>query len=224
MERVHAAKDEPADKIAGVAVSISDTRAHLGILHAVEEQQARLLHLALHDSFYNDTDLSLCAYWVTPDIEPEQHAAVAGFCRLVASRYAEGSFPYGFGSPEGFFGSEGEILPEGAKMGLTCATFVVAVFHRVGVPLLRCNTWRFREEDRPALLRLVELVRRHGAPPEHLERQAAAIERGQARFRPLEVAGAATSSDLPVDMETAERLADALAAELARLDAAAPQN
>lgn len=150
MERVHTVKDKPAEQVEVVGVSVSWNRRHIGVLHKVDlsppqstapkyhVHEVRLLHLGWHGKgqLLNDTDLTQCAAWVSPDIEPEQGEAIAGYCRLIHNRNLAEGTSYGFGSAAGFFGVEGEMLPEFAKMGLTCATFVLAVFHRGGVPLV----------------------------------------------------------------------------------------
>lgn len=98
MERVHAAADEPVQEMQGVAVAVSSNRRHLGLLYrtevpagpasaaagaenAAKPEEVRLLHLGWygHGQFHNDPDTSDCAFWISPDVEPEQADVIAGY-------------------------------------------------------------------------------------------------------------------------------------------------
>jgi hypothetical protein len=77
------------------------------------------------------------------------------------------------------------MLGPGAK-GLTCATFILAVFNSVGVKLVDEEGWPIRQdEDR----RFLEVVRNF-ATSEHLALLEQEINEGCKRIQPQEVLGA----------------------------------
>ena len=154
MDRVYAASDKPVREINGAAVFVAQSRRHIGLAYETAtgagHLEIHLLHLGWHghNHFHNDTDTSHCTYWIDPDVEPEQSEVIAAHCRLIFERNMDNGIPYGFGSPDGFFGTDGDALPAGASLGLTCATFVLAVFHLSGLPLVKYDTWISRDDDR----------------------------------------------------------------------------
>lgn len=98
-------------------------------------------------------------------------------------------------------------------------TFVLAVFHLSGVPLVKYDTWVPRDDDRPWQEWIITMLQRTpGVSPEHIHRNATAVLNGQIRFRPLEVAAAAAASDRPIDFEAAVRLADVMAKQFDEIE------
>jgi hypothetical protein len=227
MERVHAVSEKPISEMSGVAVAIYKNRGHIGLLYTEEvwispdlpvRYAIKLLHLCLQHPLVNDTDTSGCAFWVTPAIEPDQSDLISEYCQLVYERNRGNVIPYGFGPFEGAFDDSGVLSNDASQWGLTCASFVLAVFHRSGIPLINWNDWPVREDDVPDMEYLIRLLReRTDATAEHVNRQAKLVAGGQRRFRPLEVAGAASSADRPIGFNEAVRLAGLINAEFDRI-------
>lgn len=89
------------------------------------------------------------------------------------------------------------------RLGLTCATFILAVFEAAGISLIKYDTW---PENRPSDFEwqkqiITALRRTRSATPEHIK--AVEGDVGSARYRPEEVAGAATANPLPADFPLA---------------------
>jgi hypothetical protein len=207
-------------EIEWVAVAVYEERKHIGLLHKDEDEPdvVRLLHHRWQVPLEDTTDTSLCTFWVSPHIEPEQGQLVAACCRLIYSRNLRKVIPYGFGPSDGAFNESHMLSADAEIWGLTCSSFVLAVFHRSGIPLVDCGTWQVREEDSPTMEELIQRLREsRRATQEEIERQAKAIRNGQIRFRPLEVAAAASAKRHPVVFDEALLLAQALETECQRL-------
>lgn len=177
---------------------------HVGIVHRADGGPVLVLHLAWHRDLRNESvdDLNAPAVWIEPSLPAARLRAIAAYGRLVAE--ASGRFiPYGFNHPRGALSAEGKCLLTQSGEGLTCATFVLAIFDVCGWPLVNYDDWPTdRPEDRQWRDRIMKLLaeRRDSNAKQHandLLREPPAT-----RFRPEEVAGAALS-DSPVSFKTA---------------------
>jgi hypothetical protein len=204
MNRVFSYQDRNADDIGHVSIAICQPGAdqrHLGIIHR-SSRTLMMLHLAGHHQLQNDPpsgDL-LC---IEPNIPPERMRQIAAYCRSVWRENQNGRVPYGFSPPSDFLDEHtGQMLLGPTRHGLTCATFVLAVFHGTGFPLVRYSKWPVgRLGDNEWQLKIVNVLERRGASPEHVKAMRSEI--GTARFRPEEVAGAGTSTVLPASFQLA---------------------
>jgi hypothetical protein len=146
---------------------------------------------------------------VQPQLAIERANQVVAMARLVFRANSLESIPYGFSPYSGYFNPKGEIGPKAAGWGLTCATFILAVFDLAGVQLVRGQSWPEREEDREWQRRMItQLALRQTAsptPPSHVKEMRRDV--GEKRFRPLEVAGAAAANTYPVEFPAANAAA-----------------
>ena len=128
---------------------------------------------------------------------------IAGWCRLISELHGNGTMPYGFSSPDAFFDDEGHIS-EG-KVGLTCATLVLAIYHQVGIKLLDYSTWpTLTAEDKAERTRMkMHISINHPQQAAKLDTNAT-----KSRYSPLQVAGAsaAEASSRPVKYRDADYL------------------
>ena len=199
MTRVYRNNLRPFDSISTVAIAVGETRLnqrHTGILYR-DDDTVTILELCWnHDLQRNSPDPSFL--WADPTAHPRRLAHAADMCRLVWKANQTFGIPYGFSPPtECFDPVTGQFLLGPDGYGLTCATFVLAVFHRVGLPLVVYDTWPIdRPGDREWQQQMVSLLKKTHATPEHV----AGVERdvGVVRFRPEEVAGASTIRPTPV--------------------------
>jgi hypothetical protein len=112
--------------------------------------------------------------------------------------------PYGFLYNGHAFNSNGGFLGFRSKgLGLTCATFVIAAFESAGFQIVKANTWKHRRSDLNWQQNLLRLMAECGVDPDHLREVRKTI--GAFRFRPEEVAAAATDSQPPMDYSTAKK-------------------
>jgi hypothetical protein len=181
------------DQIAFAAIAIKTTsrgQQHLGLLHRNHEANAiEMLHLEWHCELTNELPKQ-SYFWIPPDIPSRRLRQVAAMCRKVWRSNSDG-IGYGFSSPHDCFDrTTGQFLLGPTRHGLTCSSFVVAVFWSSGIPLLKYSTWpRDRAGDIEWQQSVLDTLREGGAAESHIE----AVRRGvgSVRLRPEEVAGAA---------------------------------
>lgn len=210
MERVLQSADISPLTVSTVGVAVHRNSQHIGVLHRVAEgEPAQILHLAWHERLRSERPTSDYILWTRPQIEEDRGRAVAAFCRRIAKQSAREQVPYGFSQPNDFFDSNGAFLRGPSRVGLTCASFVLAVFQAAGLPLAHTEQWPVpTSEDLARQRELLELLKQQQTAAEHLS--ALEKEVGNVRFRPLEVAGASTSSPLPASYEYAAQLAKSI--------------
>ena len=217
MDGVFTTQERSFDEIRHVGIAIAAINAeqrHIGLLHRdPESNDVMMLHLAFHHDLRNEPAKTKYL-WIDPPILAERLIHVAAWCRLVWSANQD-DFPYSFSQPEECFDSEnGKFLIGPTRLGLTCATFVLALFDVAGLKLVNYATW---PTGRPGDREWQEFVVAQLPPTEVAHIEDMRSEVGSARFRPEEVAGAATVSPLPVDFVTAvergERILERLEAD-----------
>jgi hypothetical protein len=192
---------------------------HAGLLHRVEGG-ARILHLAWHHILCSD-DLADSSWfpcaWAAVALDSDRAEVVAAACRRVWTRYQTVGLPYALKFVDQRFAiSTGELVlgPEGA--GLTCATFVLAMFRTASIQLLAEAEWEDRAGDREWQSSIVTRLRDGGrATAAHIERLESEV--GCTRFRPEDVvAGAAAAPKLPLSFVEAHQHGTEIVARLAQ--------
>lgn len=187
----------------GVAIGVSSVRhrqLHLGILHS-QNYPPKVLHLEWHHATKDDPlpHQWIPFWWVPIDLPPLRAEAVAGHCRRIWKRVEEEGLriPYGLVYKGGKFSAQGRTQLAVGEIGLTCATFVLAVLATAGLKLLDLPTWEERDatriaEDNAWHAGIVALMKATRADYEISDGHIAGVEqeRGCSRFRPEEVAGA----------------------------------
>jgi len=182
-----------------------------------------MLHLAWHHEL-KAGPVGSWYWWIEPTLEPERARPFARLCRLLRRKYVDERrrISYALRYTDGTFDPESGDFLTSDGIGLTCATFVLAVFASRKVFLIRGEEWlACRDETRAVedgawhqyvVSNLRELIhdkrQRRAAPYEvaELEAHIAAVEgeMGCARFRPEEVAAAGIAAELPVGFAHAE--------------------
>ncbi len=183
--------------------------AHIGVAWRDTDGNLRWLHLAFHHRLRNEAVPADHA-WVASRIEPERLALVAAMCERVVARNGR-RIPYGFRYVASRFVDDGSLVLGPDERGLTCATFVLAIYASVGITLLHLDDWTPRDDDRERLDELVALLREHCDDEKHID--AVAQEVKGVRFRPAEVAGG-SSEPLPCGFAQAVSAAASLVAAL----------
>jgi hypothetical protein len=224
MDRIHSSEQRPFEHVSHAAIavrSVDPQQRHLGILHRVSGSgDVMLMHLAWHCDLKNIPPKKTYL-WIDPAIPTPRLRQVAAMCRKVW-RSNGPSVPYAFSPPNDCFDqATGQYLLGPTRFGLTCATFVLAVFHAAGLRLIEYESW---PEDRPGDIEwqrkiLAALRRTQTATPDHI--RSVESEVGGVRYRPEEVAGAATVSPLPAEFTAAVERGQEI---LVRLEALAKSN
>lgn len=191
---------------AAVGLASGAVGLHTGLLYFDAEVPGwRIVHLAMHERL-TVTKPSECAEWVAwgylvPDIDPIELDVLATFCAQVARVLPR--VTYGFRFDETKLAEDGApVLGEG-EVGLTCATYVMAMFDYAKIAMIHRDSWKTREEDLAAQTALVALMReRQLASQAHIDAIEADI--GCLRYRAEEVAAASAEPDRPVEFVIAE--------------------
>ena len=204
MDRIHNPEQNPFTQIEFAAVAIGQphqNQRHTGMLYRdPESNQILFLHLAWHRDLHNEAPAK-SFLWVTPAIHPRRARQVAAICRKIWKSNGR-HIPYAFSPPNDCFDeTTWEYLFGPTRLGLTCATFVLAVFHEARLALVDYSSWPAnRPGDAEWQQQIVSLLRGR-ASEDHV--RAVEQEVGGHRYRPEEVAGAATVKPLPAEFEVA---------------------
>ena len=192
-----------AEEVPYIAVGVCDTgeNTHTGVVHRDIDGTVRFLEQGFHELTRNDpVDSSVqgCEgifLYGIPDIEADRARNIAGLCRLIAKYLTANNLPgYAYAlrfDEDAMFDSvTGRlIMPNG--VGLSCSTFVIAVFRSARVRFISFENWPQRTGDIPAQKRLVSVLdgwqRRGIVSKQHVD--AVRKEIGCVRARPEELAG-----------------------------------
>lgn len=149
--------------------------------------------------------------WAVPGVEPERLTSIAGMCRMVWDEYKSNRrFPYALRFSQSSFSPSGQLRLGPEAKGLTCATFVLAVFNAVGVRLVDEQDWPIRKDDDRQFLEFVRPI----TSPEHLAILEREVEEGCKRIRPDELIGAC-ACDLPAKFSPSRQAGDRAVQKLA---------
>jgi hypothetical protein len=201
----------PAENIEGdvfFGLGIKEIKAnqrHCGVIYRPDAELVRFLHLAFHFDL-KDEVLNGTYWWAPSGLDQENQRLLAAFAIVIAEGHP--SIPYGFDMDGVIFDkASGALLPAPPGRGLTCATFVLAMFRTYGFEPLLSQSWEIRLEDDQWQAQILAYMQANGASPEHLE--AIRSAEPNKRFRPEEVVGTATQQmdEWAIDYERALFLA-----------------
>jgi hypothetical protein len=179
--------------------NLKDCMTHAGIAHRTNSR-IKILHLASHEILRNDDDDGEWVF-IVPSIHIEDQNHIAGLCRRIFRVNGRGSVPYSFQwEPDVFFDFDtGQFLTPSTTDGLTCSSFVAAIFRSARSPLVQVDTWPqiATEEDIIARRWVLRMWRDSGWP--NLIIRADEIEPSirAARVSPGDVAGACCQRNIP---------------------------
>jgi hypothetical protein len=206
--RLYSCQERPFSELRHVAVAIAVVepgQQHIGILHEEEIlHEVRLAHLAWHNSLRNGPPKD--AYlWIDPPITTRRARQVAARCRQILRANTRG-LPYAFSPANDCFNSKtGDFLFGPSRAGLTCASFVLAVFDSAGIRLTDYAKWpKGRPGDVEWQQSIIRELQQDGASAEHIA--FIRNEIGAVRYRPEDVAGCAAADQLPCSFDVAEIL------------------
>jgi hypothetical protein len=150
-------------------------------------------------------------FWTPVRLTEHQVAQVAAFIQLVVQAHASGRrLSYSFMYSADAFDVTGS-LRQGVP-GLTCATFIVAIFERLKLSLIDASTWRERkEEDQAARMAFIAGIVQTADEATVIRLMA---EKPDFRIKPYEVCGAATHYKYPVGFIVAKRLASEVSTKI----------
>ena len=214
--RLNTSQAKPFAEIQFVSIAIaiaSDGQNHIGILHRSESLDEVILgHLAWHNRLRTSRPKDNYL-WVVPKIHALRARQVAVRCRQILKANEKG-IAYAFSPPNDCFDEgTGKFLLGPNRKGLTCATFVLAVFHASGLPLAEYSTWpQTRPDDAAWRESILKKLKQDGVSEEQIA--DVSQEPNAVRFRPEEVAACALVDVLPCAFVDASKLSQDVLAEL----------
>lgn len=203
-----------------------DGPVHTGILHKQHDDALKMFHLPWHGRPKNE-NLPRGYAWIEVPLHPDRARLVTARCRRIQRKAPH--IPYAFRFRETRFSERGALRLGKNEHGLTCATFVLAVFLSEGIELLLLDgappaqlaDKLFMAEKLTILRRQLDDLRAEGADEaEALAAHIALLEEEAedpycARIRPTVVAGAASSVSLPSSTTHASEAGQAIEAAFA---------
>lgn len=182
---------------------------HMGLMYRGTDGGSEILHLAWNDKLSRDWPWR--RMWACPVLEPERLRSLSGQCRQIWRRYqANRRFAYSLAYHGTSFDVSGQIkLGPGAR-GLTCASFVLALFKYVGIELINEDDWPVRTTEDLEFLASIEGI----ASRAHFDSLMREVVEGCKRIRPDEVLGACACVELPAMFAPTRLHADEIVARL----------
>jgi hypothetical protein len=168
--------------------------------------------LAFHFKLCDETP-SPAYLWVDCGLDDVNKKVIAAYMGVI--RKNKNNIPYGLDVDGNCFDRDtGEYIEQPLGKGLTCATFIMAIFGRFGFRLLKTEEWPERAEDIQWQQQILEVLEAEGASADHVA--AARKDIGTARFRPEEVGGAVSETLHPVGFERVREIVEEIMAMLGR--------
>lgn len=219
MQNVYKQAESPITAASWIAVVLGepgDNQRHTGLLFRPDDDAPQeFLHLAHHCDLRRSPRVNPSYIWIEPQINHHRLRQVAAICDQVASANAHRGIPYSFGEARNAFDPKTKKFLLGpTNSGLTCATFVLAVFEAASLRLMRYpRRVQADQLDIEWQRSVVELLKEerdknpHLVSQEHIDCVTSEVG-NSTRYRPEQVAAAAAlRKRRPVSFFTAKTLA-----------------
>lgn len=213
-----------SQQISFIAVAICRTRhgnTHTGVAYRAMTGDVQCFHQAWDHITRNgpiDTESNHMEgpfFCVSPTVETDRARAIAAFWEFVAGQGETIGYALRDDPDAHFDENTGRLVLLNGN-GLSCSTFVLALFRSVSFPYIDTTGWPIdRAGDREAQERLMRVLEHTCLNKNHIDQVKQEI--GCERIRPEEVAGAALSESLPVRHPDAEDAGHYICGALAAL-------
>lgn len=202
----------------GLAIQVTDPVN--GQLHAVALYRLddRLMIGDLQNHFQTrrtEVRTSESLFWIAPDLSQEDQRILAATIDVWLDLNAN-KIPYSVAHPGGVIFKDNVWVGNEPGQGLTCATFIVALFDELGIPFVDVGSWGDRAGDIEWAQRILQAL----APfmsPEHVEAQRVRIGK-TVRVRPSDIAAAGQlirqENDAPLQFRDVESLSARIEAQM----------
>lgn len=193
------------DEYLGIAIGIPNLehpqQRHVGLIYSDGEYPPRFCHLAWHYTLC-DEHLPTEYLWGQSGLDQINKIFMAAYVMQLQQNAQ--SVPYGISYTTPCFDINGKYISQPIGQGLTCATFILAVFESKGIYLLNRDAWQTRDDDEEWQNQIMDLLSRR-ASPEHIEAMKSNL--GDVRFRTEEVTAGFISDAAPLNFESATEIA-----------------
>lgn len=178
--------------IAGSLVTCDKRQKHVAMIYRAENSKLMLLHLGWHHQLHHEQWDGKYHWLEFGGLDRELQETFADWAVLVADASPGIPIPYSIiFRPGKNFDVEGRFVNLNDGSGLTCATFLLALFNDYGLPLIDTSSWPVsRSGDFAWIRRILRMLRRQ-VKLNHLPRwdwvEQAKRRHELRRFRPEEV-------------------------------------
>jgi len=180
----------------GIAVALSRPKKrlnqqHVGVLYKDTNNTTQLLHQAWHCDLRKEPPNDKYI-WLDVPLDPINKIHLATVCEMIFQANKSG-IPYGLCVDGTGFAIDGSFDANDHNDGLTCATFVIQVFHSQGIIIIDLDGWKHRKADKKWQNQILQNLKAYPTTTDaFIEHQKSKILAGSARFKPEEVAAAAS--------------------------------
>lgn len=137
--------------IAGSSITHDRGQRHVAFLYRHESKNLLLLHLGWHELVYYERWPAKHYSWLEiGGIDPEVQELFIDWVEIIAAAADDKTKPIPYSAifrPAGNFDSSGHYIDKSDGSGLTCATFILAMFADYKMPLIDASSWPKRIED-----------------------------------------------------------------------------
>jgi hypothetical protein len=178
--------------IAGFSVTRDRRQRHVALAYRSGNSKVLLLHLGWHHNLHHSEWNGLYHWLEVVGLDRELQETFADWAALVSEASPGIPIPYSvIFRPGRNFDVNGCFINKGDGSGLTCATFILALFSDYDLPLIDVSTWPIsRSGDLTWLRKILHLLRRQvelKLMPEWDWLEQAKRRHQLRRFRPEEV-------------------------------------
>jgi hypothetical protein len=173
---------------------------HTGLL-VNDNGIAKQIHLAWHHKLCCETppdnNLYVTDFSFLDRLTSTSRQILVQYIVSISATY-QNSIPYATKYRDTLFTQNGELIFGKHEHGLTCATFVLAVFSQF-IKIIDVETWQMRPDDDAWRDAIIAIMEKHRIPQEHIDKVV--NEKGNIRVRPEEVfvASAKAMPDAPCE-------------------------
>lgn len=209
-EMPRAMAESIAFAVAGSAVTGDRSQKHVALIYRADNSRLMLLHLGWHHQLHHDPWNGMYHWLEFGGLDRELQETFADWAVLVADASPGTSIPYSIiFRPGRNFDVEGRFIHQNDGSGLTCATFLLALFSDYDLPLIDVSGWpKSRSGDLSWVRKILHMLRKqiqlNRLPAWDWIEQVKRRHKLR-RFRPEEVfATAALFSGEPLDFSVVE--------------------
>ena len=180
--------------LVGLAIKRGPHYVHVGFLYRNEGDVVHLSHLPWHYHFRGRDITDPSYFWLEPQFNEMVREQIAAFLLHVAEENESGEIPYSYLNRGKSINESGKYVTSGVGSGLTCATYILAIFEALEISLIDLQTWPVGRAGDAEWAQGILALLAEAQPPataEHIAAQQAELP-NVVRYRPEEVGAAFT--------------------------------
>lgn len=148
--------------------------------------------------------------WPIPGFDDSIKKSAAAMCALIES--CRPNIPYAFDRLGWAFDASGNITAGPPGKGMTCSTFVLAIFDAISFPLIHEEQWPLGTEQADKWAIMATIFQGDRGQSEHA--RLAMTDENAPRIRPAEVVAATAEKSFPVSYRKARKGGQAIERQL----------